>query len=237
MRKIQHQKKKKMVKIKDVISNVIKSKNYSYYVNKINSDSIQTINNEKYISEQILIDFLRSCRNDNAKTALDTITDTEFTKNNFKFDIDNNIITYDNNHITILSCDNEVWFRAKDLAIMLGYSSTRKINDHVDEENICRLCELNESDYRKNSPIYINESGFYSLILDSDESIARSFKKWITNCVLPSIRKTGIYDHKKEINKMKKEIKRIKEEKDSKKNQKLSDLSDLIEKKKKVLKS
>ena len=40
---------------------------------------------------------------------------------------------------------------------------------------------------------YINESGLYSLIIRSNKSEAKQFKRWITNDVLPSLRKTGSY--------------------------------------------
>ena len=40
---------------------------------------------------------------------------------------------------------------------------------------------------------YINESGFYSLVLSSKLNSAKKFKRWITSEVLPSIRKNGQY--------------------------------------------
>ena len=40
---------------------------------------------------------------------------------------------------------------------------------------------------------YINESGFYSLVLSSKLETAKKFKKWITSQVLPSIKKYGYY--------------------------------------------
>jgi prophage antirepressor-like protein len=39
----------------------------------------------------------------------------------------------------------------------------------------------------------INESGLYSLILSSKMPNAKQFKRWVTNDVLPSIRKHGVY--------------------------------------------
>lgn len=42
--------------------------------------------------------------------------------------------------------------------------------------------------------ILINESGLYSLVLTSRKPEAKKFKKWITNEVLPEIRKTGYYN-------------------------------------------
>jgi predicted GIY-YIG superfamily endonuclease len=41
--------------------------------------------------------------------------------------------------------------------------------------------------------VYINESGFYSLILLSKKKDAKNFRKWVTSEVLPNIRKTGTY--------------------------------------------
>ena len=41
--------------------------------------------------------------------------------------------------------------------------------------------------------IYLSESGLYSLILTSKLKKAKKFKLWITQEVLPSIRKYGIY--------------------------------------------
>jgi prophage antirepressor-like protein len=41
--------------------------------------------------------------------------------------------------------------------------------------------------------IYINESGFYSLVCTSKMPEAIKFRKWVTSEVLPSIRKTGSY--------------------------------------------
>jgi predicted GIY-YIG superfamily endonuclease len=42
--------------------------------------------------------------------------------------------------------------------------------------------------------VFINESGFYSLILASKKDEAIKFKDWVTSKVLPSIRKTGSYN-------------------------------------------
>ena len=47
---------------------------------------------------------------------------------------------------------------------------------------------------RQRGAICVNESGLYSLIPHSKLESACAFKRWITNNVLPSIRKTGRYD-------------------------------------------
>ena len=46
---------------------------------------------------------------------------------------------------------------------------------------------------RGRPPIFINESGFYSLVLSSKLEPVKTFKHWVTSKVLPSIRKYGQY--------------------------------------------
>ena len=46
------------------------------------------------------------------------------------------------------------------------------------------------------SMLYLNESGLYSFIFGSKLEKARSFKRWVTKDVLPSIQKTGRYDYR-----------------------------------------
>ena len=41
--------------------------------------------------------------------------------------------------------------------------------------------------------IFVNESGFYALVLGSKLATAVKFKDWVTSVVLPQIRKTGGY--------------------------------------------
>ena len=85
----------------------------------------------------------------------------------------------------------EPWFVGADIANMLGYTNPRKaIRDHVEEEDKTR----NDSFLvNGTSPILVNESGLYALILSSKLPKAREFKHWVTSEVLPSIRKQGGY--------------------------------------------
>lgn len=86
------------------------------------------------------------------------------------------------------------YFVGKDVAGILGYSNTRKaLLDHVDEEDKTDGVTIRDSIGREQTPVLINESGLYSLILSSKMSNARRFKRWITSEVLPAIRKHGVY--------------------------------------------
>jgi len=94
--------------------------------------------------------------------------------------------------IRTLKIDNIIFFVGKDVANILGYSNPRKaISDHVDEEDkgVTKCDTLGGSQ----ELTVINESGLYSLILSSKLPTAKKFKRWVTNEVLPSIRKTGAY--------------------------------------------
>ena len=106
-----------------------------------------------------------------------------------------------------------IWFRGRDVAEILGYSNTKKaVLTHVDIEDKKQLFTYHANGPKmgpvgsnangpKMGPVapsgstctYINESGFYSLVLSSKLETAKKFKRWVTKEVLPSIRKYGQY--------------------------------------------
>lgn len=90
--------------------------------------------------------------------------------------------------------NGEPYFVGKDVAEILGYSNTRKaLLDHVDEDDKTDGVTIRDSIGREQTPVLINESGLYSLILSSRLPAAKKFKRWVTAEVLPDIRKHGIY--------------------------------------------
>ena len=98
--------------------------------------------------------------------------------------------------------DNQqnIWFKGKDVCEILGYSNTKKaVLTHVDKEDKKLICwgtqngSGNNSDLRGKYFNFINESGFYSLVLSSKLESAKKFKRWITSEVLPALRKYGQY--------------------------------------------
>lgn len=91
-----------------------------------------------------------------------------------------------------MEIDGKIYFVAKDVAGILGYSNPRKaISDHVDEEDK-GVTKCDTLGGNQNLTI-INESGLYSLVLYSKMPNAKKFKHWITADVLPSIRQYGAY--------------------------------------------
>ncbi len=88
--------------------------------------------------------------------------------------------------------NNTVWFVGKDVAEILEYQNgSRDINRHVDVEDKIKTMVFDGNQDKET--ILINESGLYSLILSSKMPNAKKFKHWVTNEVLPEIRKTGTY--------------------------------------------
>lgn len=98
--------------------------------------------------------------------------------------------------LRIVDMDGEPWMVGKDVAQALGYSNPRKaLADHVDPEDKLQGdgVTIRDSIGREQTATLINESGLYSLVLSSKLPGAKRFRRWVTNEVLPSIRKHGAY--------------------------------------------
>lgn len=97
--------------------------------------------------------------------------------------------------VRAISIENEPWFVGRDVAVALGYGTGKSlanaVANHVDEEDK-GVTEM-MTPGGKQPMVVINESGLYSLILSSKLPNAKKFKRWVTNEVLPAIRKTGGY--------------------------------------------
>ena len=91
----------------------------------------------------------------------------------------------------VLDERGEPWLMGVDVARRLGYKNPQKaLRDHVDEEDKT----VNDSfTVNGTTPILVNESALYALVLRSKIQDARKFRKWVTGEVLPSIRKNGGY--------------------------------------------
>ena len=96
----------------------------------------------------------------------------------------------------------EPWFCAKDLCDALGYKrADLAVKQHVNPHDAAKRCvwvEVGKKNdgtpaKRLTQMIFVNESGFYALVLGSKLPSALMFKDWVTSVVLPQIRKTGGY--------------------------------------------
>lgn len=84
---------------------------------------------------------------------------------------------------------NPEWV-AKDVCSILDIDVTQTRRLDGDEKGLREIQTLGGPQ----KVITVTESGLYTLIIRSNKSEARKFRKWITSEVLPSIRKTGRYE-------------------------------------------
>ena len=115
------------------------------------------------------------------------------------------VFKYGETELPVIKCKDDIWFRGKTLAEVLGYSNPLKaIRMHIDSKDKEEMLELlykwgaqngHPSRNVQRETIYVNESGLYSFVLCSKLESAKEFKRWVTSQVLPSIRKTGRYDY------------------------------------------
>ncbi|MFM7983009.1 MAG: Bro-N domain-containing protein, partial [Candidatus Fonsibacter sp.] len=108
--------------------------------------------------------------------------------------------------ITCIVVNGNPWFKAKEVATILGYTNTTQaIITHIDNDDkqtytailaTLQVTSLSDRQLEGNGKhtIFINESGLYCLIFGSKNREALLLKKWVTSEVLPSIRQPGIYE-------------------------------------------
>jgi len=104
--------------------------------------------------------------------------------------------------LTVISDDNDVWFIGREVADKLGYKDTGKaIRMH------CKYLKILKQDIAESLKFpfevpprgiqIINEKDLYRLIMRSHLPSAVDFQDWVTDEVLPTIRKTGSYSFTK----------------------------------------
>lgn len=96
--------------------------------------------------------------------------------------------------VRTMNIDGEPYFVGSDVAKILGYlKPANAIANHVDDEDKTTTLIRGTGSNYKSKAVIINESGLYSLIFSSKLESAKSFKRWVTSEVLPTLRKTGTY--------------------------------------------
>ncbi len=106
---------------------------------------------------------------------------------------------------TITDNNNVLWFRAKDIALYLGYLDTiNAIKQHVKDKYKTKLCNIEASNRGvSNTPLtyrggdspplpahaknttYITDCGLYQLIFKSKIPTSELFTEWIVEEVIP----------------------------------------------------
>lgn len=101
------------------------------------------------------------------------------------------VFNFEGKEVRTIIKKEEAWFVAKDICEVLGLNDVSKAISRLDddEKGTNNIPTLGGTQ----SMLVVNESGLYNLIFTSRKDEAKKFKKWVTNEVLPTIRKTGGY--------------------------------------------
>lgn len=96
---------------------------------------------------------------------------------------------YESSEVRTIQKNGEPWWVLADVCKVLDLSNPSKVADRLEPDEKANF----ELGLRGGATNCINESGLYAVILRSDKPRAKPFRKWVTNEVLPSIRKHGAY--------------------------------------------
>ncbi|GIN39005.1 BRO family protein [Heyndrickxia oleronia] len=107
------------------------------------------------------------------------------------------IFNFKGRDLRMIFKNEEPWFVAKDVCIILEISNSRDAVNRLDEDE--KAMSVLPTQFGNKEMNLINESGLYELIFSSRKPEAKTFKKWVKQEVLPSIRKTGQYSTNKVV--------------------------------------
>ena len=102
--------------------------------------------------------------------------------------------SFDNKDVRVVNRNGDPWFVLADLCRVLELENPSMTVKALDEDERAKF-NLG----RQGDALIVSESGFYTIVLRSRDavvpgSVAHRFRRWVTNEVLPTIRKSGRYD-------------------------------------------
>ena len=105
----------------------------------------------------------------------------------------NQTLHFQGKEIQIKVIDNEPWFLAADIARALTVKDPSRMIEHarVKEQNVCKIMNRTNDVHRE--MLFVDEAGMYKILMKSRKAVAEKFQDWVSEQVLPSIRKTGSY--------------------------------------------
>ncbi|HFL3865413.1 TPA: Bro-N domain-containing protein [Clostridioides difficile] len=110
----------------------------------------------------------------------------------------NNLMIFEGKEVEIFELDGKILFNPRDVAECL---EIKNVNDNISKMNKKQVVKLTNSDigdhdFRKlnnRGENFLTESGVYKLIFASKKKKAEKFQDWVTDEVLPNIRKHGSF--------------------------------------------
>jgi len=104
---------------------------------------------------------------------------------------DLSVFDFDEQPVRIVMRDGEPWFVAADVCRVLGIANSRDAVARLDDD------EKGVADADTLGGVQrvtvVSESGLYALVFTSVKPEAKRFRKWVTQDVLPALRRRGVY--------------------------------------------
>ena len=118
----------------------------------------------------------------------------------------NNLMVFKGHNVEVFEWEGKVLFNPRNVGECLGINDVT-VRRHLQEMNEKQIIKLTNSDvqilnFRKlnnRGENFLTESGVYKLIFKSHKEEAEKFQDWVTDEVLPTIRKTGGYVNNDEL--------------------------------------
>ncbi|OOM75116.1 hypothetical protein CLPUN_35530 [Clostridium puniceum] len=116
----------------------------------------------------------------------------------------NNLMIFENKQVEVFELNGQVLFNPYHCGQCLELTESA-VRNHLANMNsrqaiLLRNSDVREKDFRKLNNAgekFLTESGVYKIIFKSKKEEAEKFQDWVTDEVLPSIRKTGCYNSNK----------------------------------------
>lgn len=110
----------------------------------------------------------------------------------------NNLMVFEGHNVEIFEWEGKVLFNPKHVAECLEIKDVNSSIRNFNEKQVIKLTNLDVHDMHirklnNRGESFLTESGVYKLIFKSHKEEAEKFQDWVTDEVLPTIRKTGGY--------------------------------------------
>lgn len=116
----------------------------------------------------------------------------------------NNLMVFEGHKVEIFEWEGKVLFNPKHVAECLEIKDVNSSIRNFNEKQVIKLTNLDVHDMHirklnNRGENFLTESGVYKLIFKSHKEEAEKFQDWVTDEVLPTIRKTGGYVNNDEL--------------------------------------
>ena len=114
-----------------------------------------------------------------------------------------NLMIFEGKEVEVFELNGQIFFNPKNVAECLEISDVNSSIRNFNEKQVVKLknSDMYNMHIRKLNNAgenFLTESGVYRLIFNSRKQEAEKFRDWVTDEVLPQIRKTGSYTQAKE---------------------------------------